>query len=352
MDPTGDWQAARQAKSLTGSFSSAWSVDHREARDRPIVVDEAHTSSLRGSSLYNPIDPPHARTPFDPPVVDTVGAKAPKFSFYSKYGSEFGTPEHAEKVQGAQSGAAPGEGTWGVIVSEVDGRLICNPETCAPSSTTKNHEAVLSAFGKQVLSTRLTEGCTKLQEADTCLDDRGSELLAAAVDRRKEPGPADYTIETTIGAKSGARCSSFGVRHQAFQRKGPAANAYRYESRVTRFGERVSESTVGTDIRGQSTFNSLVPRAPRAVLHSREPKQERKPPPEAAVVSRGESYRSDPSRWTRRVRAEVKDAQPSLPPMYSSFSSNQIRSGNRSNKGASMKFMHVNRSRTTGTPEE
>ena len=369
MDPVDDYERSRTQLSVelgTSSLPPAWSFNSKQKLDHPVVVGEASTDdSLRRSSTYNPWDPVHRRVfPFNPPNVSSLGTQpvsdstrnklttSPQSTFYGPYGSEFGTPAHAENIEklGGLRGSRTKGGIWGVVVSEV-GVTERDRNSCAPGPASTEHNLLKmdidASCGKQILSTQRNVGFTKLPDDRklTSLTPKQETTLTAMIEDRRWPGPEKYTISREISQKGAGHV--FGLRHVAKIRPTPFAHPFEHRNiqydALSGNNLGVTESTLGTDPKGKSTCNSMLECAPRAVMSSREPRNKARPCPEDVVVRRGESYRHNSSRWTRRVRAEVS-AEPSMPPLYSSFKK-QVRSGNSSSAGCSMKFTHTNHSR-------
>lgn len=107
---------------MSGSLSSesttpSWSINQLTSRDYPIIVGDS-----KSTALWEPFDPIHARTPFNPPILSGFGKQPlsgengrsvsePASSFYGPYGDSWST-DIVNKVKGERGSKR--YGVWGV----------------------------------------------------------------------------------------------------------------------------------------------------------------------------------------------------------------------------------------------
>ena len=131
-DPVADWKASRTEASYDSALLREKAVqpaytwgDSKTLRDQPVLVDGPKHPRVDGQ--FAPVKPPHARTPFAPPVVSGHGKQvqsgengrhvsAPAPTFYGPYGSMWDQGV-IDKLNG------PRGGKHGVLGGNIDGEV-------------------------------------------------------------------------------------------------------------------------------------------------------------------------------------------------------------------------------------
>jgi len=384
-DPVADWKKKRQMDSLDSAIvrekgvTPAWTLETNEKKSSPVLIGET-----AGSLIFSPVRPAHAQTPFDPPMISSLGqqhqaehgmaryATLPEYSFYGPYG-DMAEHEHYEKAKGER-----GHKHYGVFAVNIDGGgQTARPPNKNPGPGQHDISHIVAACGRQILSTKVSEARVPAIAESAVAAGKNADILSAHLAKAPTPGPADYgrgatshidasgTRSSTGGSLANAITSStigvavpgasqlptapsFTLTSKARDRPntnpGPGDYTYGVYEPLNGNHHIVTETTLGR--------TATHPADPVAVMMSRDPKHPAKEPRPATEVGKKEDYRGSPDRWTSRVRLAPKSSTQTeaRAAVYSSFGA-QTGARDRSSSAFTIRALHVNRSRKTGDPK-
>lgn len=222
------WAESRLKASLDSSVvreagvTPAWSLSGSEqTRNVPCLLGET-----AGSLVFSPVKPPHARTEFVFPQRSSLGKipvsasegrleSQPASNFFGKYGDTW-SMERIELMKGDRGSKNHG-GVWGVAMA---GQGVTERDP-GPNTPGPIYDLGPGACAKQALSTRKS-GVRVGMPPESSLDEKGKERFESYMEKRRNPGPADYSkgatrqtqaagqvTESTLG-----KCASSSLRSE------------------------------------------------------------------------------------------------------------------------------------------